>query len=245
MQVACSILLKIYSIVYLQNFQKGLKRQFRKDFENWKNQQQNQRAQGANKPQQMLKGSDVILHLRTSEEREAEAIKTKSGKLKTPNLTLSASTSSHQHLTQRPESQNSHQTEFVNPNHFAKDIHSALHRRKRSSHNAEFESENDPDKLCSEVTEKLKIQARIPSTTEDDPFMSYLQSVSLDIDSKPVDQLRIDSTFDNCQEAYIRFLSVNGHFNSIHSNSISYDDFNNGGCAIFAFDLTSNMGQML
>jgi len=35
------------------------------------------------------------------------------------------------------------------------------------------------------------------------------------------------------------FSGVTGHYNSIHSNSISYEMFNNG-CAVFAFDLSTN-----
>lgn len=217
---AVRILLKIYSIVYLQRYQKGLKRQFRKDFaagfEDWK------KAQGGKTSPQLLKGSDVILHLRTSEEHEAAAkaaAKSASNKLKTPDLTtrfeLSQNTSSQHQLTQRStDPETSHQTEFVNPNHFAKDIHTALHPR-RTSHKG---PEEDVDKLAEKVSEKLKIKAvpvesRIPSTTEDDPYMSYLQSVSLDIDSKPVDQFKIEATYDNCQEAYIRFLSKNCFLN--------------------------------
>ena len=41
-------------------------------------------------------------------------------------------------------------------------------------------------------------------------------------------------------EPYHFLSAANGHYNSIHTNSISYDDFNNGGSAIFAFDLTTN-----
>lgn len=36
------------------------------------------------------------------------------------------------------------------------------------------------------------------------------------------------------------FSGTNGHWNSIHSNGISYDSFNRGGNTIFAFDLTTN-----
>jgi len=56
----------------------------------------------------------------------------------------------------------------------------------------------------------------------------YVQSISCTLNSTPIDQIEDNQTKTECIKMYYRLFSENGMINSIHDNSISYQDFKNG-----------------
>lgn len=196
----------------LQRFRRGIKKQFKQDYYNWKLQRQqgsatpsvicpNQNNKEGENYGPILKASEVGVTLRTQEEHSRAANEQKdnaakfigTAAVKTPHLFQSQSGS-----VQRLE--NSHQAhtaaEFVNPNHFASDIAAALNKKKHLCSSQQRRNLKDDD------------GPHLPNIdTEDDKYMSFIEYIQLDVDSKPVDQFRISASFDSCHEAYIRFLS--------------------------------------
>lgn len=211
-----------------------MKKQFQEDFNKWKNQRQGEIFDGGPR---ILSGAEmghVLTSNRQQKRREATHIS--------------------QTSTSAPyQSPNAHKSEFLNPNHFQSiadsvrniRFHPKLVKSKTSATSETLNRntpvhEDDADPLVPVAPAEPVAKPFDFPDTEDDPYMSYVQAVELDVGGQYIDSFKIVQTFDSCHEAYIRFLSVNGHFNSMHTNSVSYDDFNNNGCAIWAFDLTSN-----
>jgi len=206
-----------------------LKKQFKEDFNKWKNQRQGEIFDDGPRAPRILSGAEMGHVLNSNQQQKRRE-----------------ATHISQTSTSAPyQSPNAHKSEFLNPNHFqgiADSIrnirfHPKLVRSKTSANRNTPVHEDDADPLTpvTPIAEPYDFP-----DTEDDKYMSYVQAVELDVGGQYIDSFKIVQTFDSCHEAYIRFLSVNGHFNSMHTNSVSYDDFNNNGCAIWAFDLTSN-----
>jgi len=148
---------------------------------------------------QIIKGSDFI-HLRNEQDCSS----------KVPSTGFKKSIAGiSQNTFSRPQlAQNSHKKEFsnfVNPNDFAADIASALHQ---VCTNKVKPNDKPKEKRSVQNNEsKEELTKELPVTTEDDPYMSYVKSISIDLDEVPLDQFRINASFDQCQEAYVRFLS--------------------------------------
>lgn len=204
----------------MQRFRREKKKQFKQDFYNWKQQQQQRKSslvaptddcpiqsnsRGNYAP--ILKASEVGITLRTQDEHAQASKVAVEQSDKVYREKFIGKTSNTPHLFQSQTGsvrrlENSQQlhaaTEFVNPNHFASDIAAALNKKNRtnSQQRQNLEEGDGP------VTPYLP-----PIVTEDDKYMSYIEYIQLDVDSKPCDQFRISASFDSCHEAYIRFLS--------------------------------------
>ena len=201
----------------MQRFRREKKKQFKQDFYNWKQQQQQRKSslvaptddcaiqsnsRGDYAP--ILKASEVGITLRTQDEHTQASKVAVEQSDKVYREKFIGKTSNTPHLFQSQTGsvrrlENSQQldaaTEFVNPNHFASDIAAALNKKKRTN-------SQQRQNLEEAVEQDLpRIQ------TEDDKYMSYIEYIQLDVDSKPCDQFRISASFDSCHEAYIRFLS--------------------------------------
>ena len=202
----------------MQRFRREKKKQFKHDFYNWKQQQQQHKSSSvastndcpiqSNKRGDyapILKASEVGITLRTQDEHAQASKVAVEQSDKVYRQKFIGKTSNTPHLFQSQTGsvrrlENSQQldaaTEFVNPNHFASDIAAALNKKKRT---------NSQQRQNLEEAVEQDTLPRIQ--TEDDKYMSYIEYIQLDVDSKPCDQFRISASFDSCHEAYIRFLS--------------------------------------
>lgn len=204
----------------MQRFRREKRKQFKQDFYNWKQQrkaslvaptvdcdiQSNKRGEYA----PILKASEVGITLRTQDEhvnalkgsdkvhREKFIGKTSADTSKTPHLFQSQTGSVGRLENSQQLQPAAAATEFKNPNQFASDIAAALNKKNRTNSRQRQNLE--------EAVEDTKPVLPVIET-EDDPYMSYLEYIQLDVDSKPCDQFRISASFDSCHEAYVRFLS--------------------------------------
>ena len=203
----------------MQRFRREKKKQFKHDFYNWKQQQQQHKSSSvastddcpiqSNKRGDyapILKASEVGITLRTQDEHAQASKVAVEQSDKVYRQKFIGKTSNTPHLFQSQTGsvrrlENSQQldaaTEFVNPNHFASDIAAALNKQKRTN-----------SQQRQNLEEAEQDTPALPNiATEDDKYMSYIEYIQLDVDSKPCDQFRISASFDSCHEAYIRFLS--------------------------------------
>jgi len=209
----------------LQRFRREKRKQFKQDFYNWKQQQQQRKASSSlvaptvncdiqnnkrGKYAPIIKASEVGITLRTQDEHAQASKVAVEQSDKVYREKFIGKTSNTPHLFQSQTGsvrrlENSQQlhpaaasTEFVNPNHFASDIAAALNKKKRTN-----------SQQCQNLEEAVEDNKPVLPVidTEDDPYMSYVEYIQLDVDSKPCDQFRISASFDSCHEAYIRFLS--------------------------------------
>ena len=71
----------------------------------------------------------------------------------------------------------------------------------------------------------------------------FVQELSLSLNGDPLDQFQCRNTVDEAVYDYVRLQTVNGFFNHVQSNNISYEKFLHG-YYICAFDLsTANDGS--
>jgi hypothetical protein len=93
------------------------------------------------------------------------------------------------------------------------------------------------------LVKKSKKKQTLPlASFGDGETVVYVQELSLDLCSDPLDQLQMANTEDEAVYDYIRMQTTNGFMNSMNSNAVTYEKFTHG-YYICAFDLsTANDG---
>ena len=179
-----------------------MKRQFREDYKKWKNQKQ--APPGSAAPPYLLSGAEVgnILNFKQSRNETSQHLQ--------QNLLSQQQQPEEQQMGISPVG-TSETAEFLNPNHFrsiADSMYKARCTPTKFNNEHPAHAEGPPVRHSKKPSEKIGQKVRsIPATSEDDPYMSYVKTVELDVDSHPCDQFKITSTYDCCHEAYMRLLS--------------------------------------